>query len=475
MIVRAICPWIEQKSLLLKTTHFFPTYTLLVVNAKGKGEMQTYWLAISRVRKARSSGDRSSSAQSSERLSDEPLFLENDHNSLNPNQVLDSKVGRLVEWNVDVLLRLLKGIVARRLSCSKSNSSTDRPNEHRFASNVITRPLDEVQEVITLPSFDEVKALDDIFISDEVVQQLRSFVTNVAMMYRANPFHNFEHASHVIMSVVKLLSRIVSPQQLEETPGDNNGISSTLHGQTYGITSDPLTHFSCVFAALIHDVDHPGVPNTQLVKEESDLAKRYDLKSPAEQNSVDLAWNLLMQDQYRELRATIYQTDFALVRFRQLVVNAVMATDIADKELKVLRNMRWNRAFSTIDEDMDKQDTMNRKATIVIEHLIQASDVAHTMQHWHIYRKWNERFFFECYQAYVDGRAETNPADGWYEGEIGFFDFYIIPLAKKLKDCGVFGVSSDEYLNYATRNRQEWENRGREVVNEMLERVKTKG
>jgi hypothetical protein len=32
----------------------------------------------------------------------------------------------------------------------------------------------------------------------------------------------------------------------------------------------------------------------------------------------------------------------------------------------------------------------------------------------------------------------------WYKGEIGFLDFYIIPLAKKLKDCGVFGVSSDE-------------------------------
>lgn len=31
----------------------------------------------------------------------------------------------------------------------------------------------------------------------------------------------------------------------------------------------------------------------------------------------------------------------------------------------------------------------------------------------------------------------------------GFFDFYIIPLAKKLKDCGVFEVSSDEYLNSA--------------------------
>jgi len=31
-------------------------------------------------------------------------------------------------------------------------------------------------------------------------------------------------------------------------------------------------------------------------------------------------------------------------------------------------------------------------------------------------------------------------------GEIGFYDFYIIPLAKKLDQCGVFGVSSDEYL-----------------------------
>jgi hypothetical protein len=55
------------------------------------------------------------------------------------------------------------------------------------------------------------------------------------------------------------------------------------------------------------------------------------------------------------------------------------------------------------------------------------------------------------------------------EGEIGFFDFYIIPLAKKLKECGVFGVSSDEYLNYAERNRQEWELRGQEVVSELVE------
>ena len=39
-----------------------------------------------------------------------------------------------------------------------------------------------------------------------------------------------------------------------------------------------------------------------------------------------------------------------------------------------------------------------------------------------------------------------------------------IPLAKKLETCGIFGVSSDEYLNYALQNRAEWEERGQEIV-----------
>jgi CheY-like chemotaxis protein len=77
-------------------------------------------------------------------------------------------------------------------------------------------------------------------------------------------------------------------------------------------------------------------------------------------------------------------------------------------------------------------------------------------------------------QAYIGGRAAKNPAESWYEGEIGFFDFYIIPLAKKLKDCGVFGVSSDECLNYAKQNRKEWELNGKEVVAGMIESIRYK-
>ena len=74
--------------------------------------------------------------------------------------------------------------------------------------------------------------------------------------------------------------------------------------------------------------------------------------------------------------------------------------------------------------------------------------------------------------AYKCGRAENNPVENWYKGELGFFDFYIIPLAKKLKDCGVFGKSSEEYLNYALANRAEWAVKGDAIVADMLERYK---
>jgi hypothetical protein len=218
-------------------------------------------------------------------------------------------------------------------------------------------------------------------------------------------------------------------------------------------------------------VDHLGVSNFQLIKEDHKLAKLFKNKSVAEQNSVVLAWDTLMDPRFYDLRRTIYTDPFELERFRQLLTNTVLATDIFDKELSALRKNRWEIAFSIRPVDsVSTKDDINRKATIVIEHLIQASDVAHTMQHWHIYRKWNERLFGEMTVAYQTGRMEKNPADFWYQGELGFFDNYIIPLAKKLKDCGVFGVSSDEYLNYALENRREWANNGEEVLRNLIEK-----
>jgi hypothetical protein len=113
-------------------------------------------------------------------------------------------------------------------------------------------------------------------------------------MYRDNPFHNYQHACHVQMSMVKLLQRVVSPTEIEYDD-NHESVASEAHKYTYGITSDPLTQFAVVICALIHDLDHTGCANQILVKENAPVATHYKGKSVAEQNSIDLAWELLMQ------------------------------------------------------------------------------------------------------------------------------------------------------------------------------------
>jgi 3'5'-cyclic nucleotide phosphodiesterase len=181
-----------------------------------------------------------------------------------------------------------------------------------------------------------------------------------------------------------------------------------------------------------------------------------------------------MLPEFEVLRTCLCPTQAEWRRFETLIRSIVLATDIMDKDLKADRNARWDKVFGKPAAGSTKEETDRLKATIVLEHLIQASDIAHTMQHWHIYVKWNERLFEEMYKAYTEGRADKDPSENWYQGEIGFFDFYIIPLAKKLHECGVFGVSSDEFLSYAMNNRSEWEMKGREVVAGYVEKYCTK-
>ena len=438
-----------------------------VVVAKGKGELRTFWLLprddVTTAPSKTCSETGTEREQEAETESQAPIA------EVVHAQVKNDKIQRMIDWNCDILLQLLRLIVAKRQASrrtSMSNTAGDQNEIERLERTIGQEglPVEEIVEVIELPSFDSAAYERDprfVEIGEGVESQLHSFVTVVASMYRDTPFHNFEHASHVSMSTVKLLSRIVAPIQPMAEP-DGGVASEELHDHTYGITSDPLTQFAVVLSALIHDADHRGVPNFILAKEEERLAAVYLNRSIAEQNSIDVAWEVLMESQYTELRHTIYTSTSELKRFRQLVVNTVMATDIFDRELATLRKNRWDLAFG--EADAGAPNAINRKATVVMEHLIQASDVSHTMQHWHVYTKWNERFFREMYAAFLAGRTEKDPAEGWYEGEIKFFDGWVIPLAKKLKECGVFGVSSDEYLNYAEKNRAEWVVRGEEVL-----------
>jgi 3'5'-cyclic nucleotide phosphodiesterase/Adenylate and Guanylate cyclase catalytic domain len=494
------------------------------VNAKGKGELQTFWLVdpnnsddtiveanggtkpfITCTKSGEVASPRGSGTRNKLSNTNSPSGRGNLRAQLRRSVGL-ARLGdletRLTDYNVEVLQQLIKKLVASRVTPvtasqrpsmvgkmpsfkglggrsprmvgrknSKQkggiNSASDHDKPPVFIREKNKTILDEAVDVISFSetlgrqatSFANANAVE---LKPEVAQELHHFVKTLSSMYRFNAFHNFEHASHATQSMVKQLARVTA----EEKKGSSGEASFMVP-----IKSDPLTQFGMVFACLIHDVDHYGIPNSQMFKERGDIAETYGCKSIAEQSSVDVAWDLLMGSDYQELRACIYTSQAELNHFRQVVVNCVLATDVSDKDLAESRRKRWTKAFtcSGIPEQLSAEKDADRKATLVMEHMMQASNMAHSMQHWHVYLKWNEKLFAERFKSFVAGREESDPSLAWYEAELVHFDSFIIPLTLRLKDAGVFGNACEEYLNYARTNRREWENKGAEIVQKYLD------
>ena len=484
-----------------------------LVYCKGWGEIQTFWVVGCPKQESTNPKSHAESGHSHE-VTDDTEDLRQESKSLGldesksdiwengdfvlldpPRTFENEKLSRLIDWHVECMIRLLKQIVASRgRECI--NYHFTRANLAACIESTTNNGtiLQELKEVIALPKFDpellkKVADPESILLDGVVVSQLRDYVTKIALLYRPNPFHNFEHASHVTMAVHKFLARIVTPDDIDYGRKNVSEIASDLHDYTFGIISDPLTHFAILFSALVHDVDHRGISNAQLAREKPEISQLYMNQSIAEQHSVRLAWNLLMEPCYIDLQRCIFRNQTELLRFRQIVVNSVLATDMLDVESKALRNLRWDKAFhperhhpkpsldgTSIDglqgvESLKLIET-NRRATVVIEHLIQAADIVHAMQCWQVYKEWNERQFHEMYIAYQAGRSDSDPCVCWYINEMSFFNDFVIPLAEKLEECGVFGVASDECLLNAIENRREWEAKGKFIAAEMVSKCK---
>lgn len=199
----------------------------------------------------------------------------------------------------------------------------------------------------------------------------------------------------------------------------------------------------------------------------------------AEQHSIDVAWKELVSGDYPDLCVAIgFTTESERLCFRQLLVNAVVATDIMDAENCARQMQQWTVTFK--DDNGCKSNAhaaevlANRRATIAFELLMQASDISHYMQHWDIYQKWNQRLFDETKMAYHAGRSDKDPSTCWYQDELWFFDKCVIPLAHKLQKCGILGVLGGESLANALQNRHEFECMGQGVIQQYTKEYEEK-
>jgi 3'5'-cyclic nucleotide phosphodiesterase len=286
---------------------------------------------------------------------------------------LTPKTLRVVDWTVQSLMNILERLVKAR----KTHGLIRDVVDHSDAVSSAETPLEELKDFVTFHRYPEMSQDGTPLVLDQDIEdQLELYVGTIATRSPTSEdaFHCFDHASHATQTVLKLFSRMSS-----------NGSSDDLN-----ISADPLCVFACAFAAMIHDTEHPGVPNAKFKTENAALATMFKGRSLAEQHSFSVAWDLLQEERFTSLRQTLCPNAAETARFRRLVITAIIGTDLVDKELNDSRVRRWNEAFGstgpfqTLKEESAENEVANRKATIIMELLVQAAHISHTMQHWYV-------------------------------------------------------------------------------------------
>lgn len=191
-------------------------------------------------------------------------------------------------------------------------------------------------------------------LTESAVKQLRRYVRSILKRYHDDlPFHSFKHAYHVVISANKLLDLMLSSQHSSPSAPSSSSSSppprkQSLQPPTFGLRKDPLALFALFFAALIHDVHHSGVTNRQLVQEAGPDSILYNDNSIQEQRSLTLAFDELLQPQkYPQFYALLFPTETDYRRFRILVIDAVLSTDIASPEQAQISKSKWKEAFGS--------------------------------------------------------------------------------------------------------------------------------
>ena len=153
--------------------------------------------------------------------------------------------------------------------------------------------------------------------------------------------------------------------------------------------------------------------------------------------------------------------------------HAVVSTGIADQDLKELCHRCWKRAFEKAESsntsfNHNTRDEVNCKATVAIEHIIEASNIGCAMQHWCVHCKSDWNLFEDFCTAHLKSWMDKDPTEFWCKGErkccaflflhsvcalfVLFFLWISIWLHSgilwilQLKQCSILGVSSVKCL-----------------------------
>lgn len=224
-----------------------------------------------------------------------------------------------------------------------------------------------------------------------------------------NPFHNSLHAADVTQSTNVLLN----------TPALESVFT-------------PLEIAAALFAATVHDVDHPGLTNQFLINSSSELALMYNDESVLENHHLAVAFKLLQNegcDIFCNATKKQRQT------LRKMVIDMVLSTDMS-KHMSLLADLKTmvetkkvaGSGVLLLDNYTDRIQ--------VLENLVHCADLSNPTKPLALYRRWvdllMEEFFLQGDKE-RENNMDISPMCDRHsatveKSQVGFIDYIVHPL-----------------------------------------------
>ncbi|XP_044272046.1 cAMP-specific 3',5'-cyclic phosphodiesterase isoform X10 [Tribolium madens] len=224
-----------------------------------------------------------------------------------------------------------------------------------------------------------------------------------------NPFHNSLHAADVTQSTHVLLN----------TPALESVFT-------------PLEVTAALFAACVHDVDHPGLTNQFLINSSSELALMYNDESVLENHHLAVAFKLLQNegcDIFINMNKKQRQT------LRKMVIDMVLSTDMS-KHMSLLADLKTmvetkkvaGSGVLLLDNYTDRIQ--------VLENLVHCADLSNPTKPLALYKRWVDLLMEEFFQQgdkEREAKMDISPMCDRHsatieKSQVGFIDYIVHPL-----------------------------------------------
>jgi hypothetical protein len=254
----------------------------------------------------------------------------------------------------------------------------------------------------------------DTFIEDPKIYE--NFVLKMQASYvKEAAYHNATHAADVVQSVFWFLYG-----------GNAAKICNLTRTES----------FAMLFAAMIHDVEHPGVNNPFHIKTRHKLALLYNDKSVLENHHSAFAYDLLSQDKYNcfgFLPRSIFD------QIREMVISMVRNTDMVFHfpKLAVIKGRISDPSFPDPAKKEDK--------TLMMDAMLHTCDISNAAKPTHIAVPWAVRVISEFWkQGELEKQWNLPPnSTGFFlvrettniaKCQIGFIEMMVAPLFSALEN-----------------------------------------